>query len=389
MPNSSRIWPDQHHRLTAMTPYAPALLGFVLGVGVGTLAVWLMVRRAAQRARGQIVNRHHLGEILQPMRASVVVVTEADYVLAASDFAKELGMARGSSLGPSAVVDLLTDARRQRRTLETEMRVSGSRGEPIHLAVRAVPLSNGAAVIIGEDRSEDLRFSETRRDFVANISHELKTPIGAIGLLAEAADSAAEDPDAVHMFLAKLTKETGRLNELVSQIIALSRLQSDDPMMTATEVVISQVVDSAVSRCRQLALAGDIAVSVQTQPGLIVVGDPEELETAVTNLVQNAIAYSEPGARVAVTSGVDSDGMVAVRVSDNGIGISQEDQKRIFERFFRVDADRSRASGGTGLGLSIVKHVAVAHGGEVTVWSRAGQGSTFTLRLPIRKDDEQ
>ena len=372
-----------------MTPYAPALLGFVLGVGVGTLAVWLMVRRAAQRARGQIVNRHHLGEILQPMRASVVVVTEADYVLAASDFAKELGMARGSSLGPSAVVDLLTDARRQRRTLETEMRVSGSRGEPIHLAVRAVPLSNGAAVIIGEDRSEDLRFSETRRDFVANISHELKTPIGAIGLLAEAADSAADDPDAVHMFLAKLTKETGRLNELVSQIIALSRLQSDDPMMTATEVVISQVVDSAVSRCRQLALAGDIAVSVQTQPGLIVVGDPEELETAVTNLVQNAIAYSEPGARVAVTSGVDSDGMVAVRVSDNGIGISQGDQKRIFERFFRADADRSRASGGTGLGLSIVKHVAVAHGGEVTVWSRAGQGSTFTLRLPIRKDDEQ
>lgn len=389
MLNSPRIHPGQHPRLTAMTPYASALLGFVLGAGVGTLAVWLMVRRAARRARGQIVNRHHLAEILKPMRASVVVVTEADYVLAASDFAKELGMARGSALGPSAVVDLLTDARRQRRTLESEMRVSGSRGEPIHLAVRAVPLSNGAAVIIGEDRSEDLRFSETRRDFVANISHELKTPIGAIGLLAEAADSAADDPEAVHLFLAKLAKETGRLNELVSQIIALSRLQSDDPMMTATEVVISQVIETAVSRCRQLAEAGQISVSVQTVPGLAVVGDPEELETAVTNLVQNAIAYSEPDARVAVTSGVDSDGMVAIRVSDNGIGISQEDQKRIFERFFRVDADRSRASGGTGLGLSIVKHVAVAHGGEVTVWSRVGQGSTFTLRLPMRKDDDE
>lgn len=372
-----------------MTPYAPALLGFVLGAGLGTLTIWLMVRRAAQKARGQIVNRHHLGEILQPMRAAVIVVTEADYVLAASDFAKNLGMARGSSLGPQAVVDLLTDARREERMLESEMRVNGPRGEPIHLAVRAVPLSNGAAVIIGEDRSEDLRFSETRRDFVTNISHELKTPIGAIGLLAEAADSAADDPEAVHMFLAKLTKETGRLNELVSQIIALSRLQSDDPMLSATEVVISQVLESAVARCRQLAEAGRISVTVQSEYGLMVVGDAEELETAVTNLVQNAIAYSEPGARVAVTSVSDADQMVAIRVSDNGIGISEEDQKRIFERFFRVNADRSRASGGTGLGLSIVKHVAVAHGGEVTVWSRAGQGSTFTLRLPIRKDDDQ
>lgn len=365
-----------------MTPFAWALLGFVLGAGLGALVVLMVMRRAAHKVRGQIVNRHHLGEILAPLRAAVIVVSEADFVLAASTFARTIGVARGSSLYPDEVADLMADARKAGRTMECELRLTGPAGEPLQLAVRAVPLSNGAGVIIGEDRSEDLRFSETRRDFVANITHELKTPIGAIGLLAEAADSAADDPDAVHLFLGKLSRETRRLNELVSQIIALSRLQSEDPLLAAVSVPVSQVMESAVGRCAEIAEAGGISISLQSRPGLEVVGDAEELETAVTNLVQNAVAYSEPGARVAVTSNAAADGMVEIRVSDNGIGISENDQRRIFERFFRVDADRSRASGGTGLGLSIVKHVAVAHGGEVTVWSRVGQGSTFTLRLP-------
>jgi two-component system sensor histidine kinase SenX3 len=248
-----------------------------------------------------------------------------------------------------------------------------------------VPLSNGAAVVIGEDRSADLRFSETRRDFVANITHELKTPIGAITLLAEAADAAADDPGAVRNFLGKLSKEARRLNELVSQIIALSRLQGETPLLAAHEVDVTDLIEAAVARCREIADAGGISLSVSTQPGLSVVGDAEELETAMTNLVQNAVAYSEPGARVAVTSQASGD-CVELRVSDNGIGIGEADQKRIFERFYRVDAHRSRASGGTGLGLSIVKHVAQAHGGEVSVWSRLGQGSTFTLRLPAGQE---
>ncbi len=369
-----------------MTPFAWALLGFVLGAGLGALVVLTVMSRAARKVRGQIVNRHHLGEILAPLRAAVVVVSESDFVLAASTFAKTIGVARGSSLYPAEVLDLMADARRAGRTLECELRLAGPAGEPLQLAVRAVPLSNGAGVIIGEDRSEDLRFSETRRDFVANITHELKTPIGAIGLLAEAADSAADDPDAVHLFLGKLSRETRRLNELVSQIIALSRLQSEDPLLAAVSVPVAQVMESAVARCTEIAEAGGISISMQAAAGLEVIGDSEELETAVTNLVQNAVAYSEPGARVAVTSQLAADGMVEIRVSDNGIGISENDQKRIFERFFRVDADRSRASGGTGLGLSIVKHVAVAHGGEVSVWSRVGQGSTFTLRLPASEE---
>jgi two-component system, OmpR family, sensor histidine kinase SenX3 len=280
------------------------------------------------------------------------------------------------------VVELVAEARTQGSAAERDLQLPPGPASPaVRLAVRVVPLSNGAVVVIGEDRSAELRFSETRRDFVANITHELKTPIGAIGLLAEAADSAVDDPEAVHHFLAKLSKENRRLNELVSQIIALSRLQAEDPLLAAHDVDVTGVLESSVARCREIAEAGGISLSLAAEPGLRVVGDTDELETAVTNLVQNAIAYSESGARVAVTSHGLGD-QVEIRVSDNGIGISATDQARIFERFYRVNTDRSRASGGTGLGLSIVKHVASAHGGEVTVWSKLGQGSTFTLRLP-------
>lgn len=369
-----------------MTPLASALLGLVLGAGLGALAVWLGVRRATTRAASQIITRHQLIEILAPLHAAVVVVSASDTLLAASSFAKACGLARGSSLGPSQVVDLLAEARRTGRSVDRDLRLpAGPASRPVQLALKVVPLSNGAALVIGEDRSADLRFSETRRDFVANITHELKTPIGAISLLAEAADSAAGDPDAVHGFLDRLTRETARLNELVSQIIALSRLQAEDPLLVAQDVPVAEVLQSSVARCRAIAEAGRISLSLAEQPGLRVVGDAEQLEAAVTNLVQNAIAYSEAGARVAVTSHAVGD-QVEIRVSDNGIGISDANQKRIFERFYRVDAGRSRASGGTGLGLSIVKHVASAHGGEVTVWSKLGQGSTFTLRLPRSKE---
>lgn len=365
-----------------MTPFASALLGLVLGVGLGALAVSLWVRRVVARSASQVVDRQHLSEILSPLHAAVAVVSDADAVLATSSFAKACGLVRGLSLGPSEVVDLVSAARVQGRATEGNLRLPPGPASPaVQLAIRAVPLSNGAVVVIGEDRSADLRFSETRRDFVANITHELKTPIGAITLLAEAADSAADDPEAVHNFLGKLARENRRLNELVSQIIALSRLQAEDPLLAAHDVDVTAVLEAAIARCTEIAEAGGIGLSIAAEPGLQVVGDTEELETAVTNLVQNAVAYSETGARVAVTSQAVGE-QVEIRVSDNGIGISEGNQARVFERFYRVNADRSRASGGTGLGLSIVKHVAQAHGGEVTVWSKLGQGSTFTLRLP-------
>ncbi|MFZ0530912.1 MAG: ATP-binding protein [Propionicimonas sp.] len=365
-----------------MTPIALGLLGLVFGLGIGALAVWLGLRATAAKEASQIIRRSELGEILAPMRAAVAVVNDAEVVLAASAFAKACGLVRGSSIGPAPIAAMLAPARGEGTVQERDLRLPPGPASPaVVLAVKVLPLSNGAVLVLGEDRSADLRFSETRRDFVANITHELKTPIGAISLLAEAADAGADDPAAVHRFLGRLSMETARLNELVSQIIALSRLQAADPLLAAHDVDVTGVMTTAVARCRQIADAGSIQVSLAATPGLLVVGDAEQLETAVTNLVQNAIAYSEPGARVAVTSRVVDD-QVEIRVSDNGIGISEADQARIFERFYRVDADRSRASGGTGLGLSIVKHVAAAHGGEVSVWSKLGQGSTFTLRLP-------
>ena len=373
-------------RLQNMTPIALGLLGLVLGIGLGALAVWLGMRAASARAASQIISRAELTEILTPLRAAVAVLDDSDAVLAASAFAKACGLVRGSSIGPGLVSAMFASARAEGRTQERDLRLpAGPASPPVQLAVKVTPLPNGALLVVGEDRSADLRFSETRRDFVANITHELKTPIGAISLLAEAADAAADDADAVHNFVGKLARETARLNELVSQIIALSRLQAADPLLAAHPVDIAEVMDAAVARCRHLAEAGSIQLSLATAPGLVVQGDAEQLQTAITNLVQNAIAYSEPGARVAVTSHAVGD-QVEVRVSDNGIGISAADQARIFERFYRVDADRSRASGGTGLGLSIVKHVAAAHGGEVTVWSKLGQGSTFTLRLPSSQE---
>lgn len=369
-----------------MTPFASALLGLVLGAGLGALAVWLGIRRSTARSASQVFARQQLNEVLGPLRAAVALVTDDDTVLAASHFAKACGLVRGSSLGPHGVLELLATAREAGHSAECDLKLPPGPASPaVQLAVRVLPLSNGGALVVGEDRSADLRFTETRRDFVANITHELKTPIGAISLLAEAADAAADDPEAVRAFLGKLTVETDRLNELVSQIIALSRLQATDPLLAAHELDVAEVLDAAVARCRALAEAGGISLSVAAAPGLMVVADAEQLEVAVTNLVQNAVVYSEPGARVAVTSGASGD-QVEIRVSDNGIGISEADQKRIFERFYRVDADRSRASGGTGLGLSIVKHVAHAHHGEVTVWSKLGQGSTFTLRLPAGQE---
>jgi two-component system sensor histidine kinase SenX3 len=252
----------------------------------------------------------------------------------------------------------------------------------VQLELLLTPLPHRGVLITGEDRSADLRFVEARRDFVANITHELKTPIGAILLLSEAIDAAVDDPDAVRGFVARLTAESQRLNELVSHILALSRLQAEDPMLAADPVAVDAVIDASLQRCRAQAAAHEVTLSTGGPSGLTVLGDARQLETAVTNLVQNAVAYSEAGARVVVTASRGADDSVELKVSDNGIGISQADLARVFERFYRVDAGRSRASGGTGLGLSIVKHVATAHGGEVTAWSRPGQGSTFTLKLP-------
>jgi len=219
---------------------------------------------------------------------------------------------------------------------------------------------------------------------VANISHELKTPVGALALLAETVEDAAHDPEAVLRFAGRMRQEASRLTDLVHDLIMLSRIQAAEPVPDPTPIDLDTVVAEALDRCRMKASARGIELIASAQHGLSVMGDEDLLVTALRNLLENAVAYSPEHTRVLVTTRQGDDGTAEISVADQGIGIPERDIERIFERFYRVDPARSRATGGTGLGLAIVKHVTAAHGGKVTVWSEEGAGSTFTLRLPLR-----
>jgi two-component system sensor histidine kinase SenX3 len=254
--------------------------------------------------------------------------------------------------------------------------------EPIAVRVRVAPLGQtGYVALLLVDVTEARRLEAVRRDFVANVSHELKTPVGALTLLAEAVQDAADDPAAVHRFASRMQREGTRLGRLVQELIELSRLQGADPLPAPAVVSVDDVVAEAVDRARLAAESAGIAVVAGGERRLTVRGSEAQLVTALVNLVDNAIAYSPSGTRVAVGTR-HRDGWVEISVCDQGFGIAERDLERVFERFYRVDPARSRVTGGTGLGLAIVKHIATNHGGEVTVWSAEGSGSTFTLRLP-------
>jgi two-component system sensor histidine kinase SenX3 len=221
-----------------------------------------------------------------------------------------------------------------------------------------------------------------RRDFVANVGHELKTPVGALTLLAEALQDAADDPETVRRFAVRAGTEAERLARLVRELIDLSRLQGGEPLPALEPVAVDTVIAEAVDRTRTAAAAKRIAIATGGDSGLVVRGVEPQLATAVTNLLANAVAYSPEETRIAVAARGRS-GFAEITVTDSGIGIPRADRARVFERFYRVDQSRASRTGGTGLGLAIVKHVASNHGGSVTVWSEEGVGSTFTLRIPL------
>jgi two-component system sensor histidine kinase SenX3 len=231
-----------------------------------------------------------------------------------------------------------------------------------------------------------VRLEATRRDFVANVSHELKTPVGAMALLAEAVLDAADDPHEVHRFGTKILNEANRLGTLVTELIALSRLQGAERLPELATVAVDQVITQALDRCRLAAESANIRITADPPTGLLLHGDATLLITALSNLLDNAVSYSPPGSPVSISRRLES-GYVEIAVTDRGLGIDPEHQQRVFERFFRIDQARSRSTGGTGLGLAIVKHVAANHGGEVHLWSKPGTGSTFTLRIPAHPDN--
>ena len=335
-----------------------------------------------------------IASVLSVLSSSAVVLDAEDRVLQASDAARSFGLVEGDQLMASELLALARQVRRDGEIREGEFEVTpggGVGGRVTSFAVRVAPLSGdvgseGLVLLLAEDQSESRRVEEVRRDFVANVSHELKTPVGALALLAETVEDAADDPDAVRRFAGRMRQEAARLTNLVQDIITLSRIQAAEPVPDPTGVHVDAVIAEALDRCRMKANARGIVLADVGDRGLGLHGDEDLLITAIRNLLENAVAYSPERTRVVVTTRQQAN-RVEISVEDQGIGIPERDLQRIFERFYRVDPARSRATGGTGLGLAIVKHVTAAHGGTVTVRSVEGAGSTFTISLPLRSTD--
>lgn len=319
-----------------------------------------------------------LNDFLAAVGSVALLVEKPERLIAFTADAVALGLVRGESVAHPDVEKMITQTYQSGFPQESVVVLSANR----ELFLRASQLGTSPyLLVLADDASEARRNESLRRDFVANISHELKTPIGGLSLLAEAISNASDDPEAVRRFAERMQTEARRLNHLVTDVISLSQLQGSDPLYGAEIVNVDDLIDTATDRCRLQAQASEIAMVSGGELGAKVFGDFEQLVTAVSNLLTNAIAYSPPRTQVGI--GITTSGdSVEIKVSDQGIGIPESDLDRIFERFYRVDPARSRATGGTGLGLAIVKHIVANHGGSVSVWSVEGEGSTFTIRLP-------
>jgi two-component system sensor histidine kinase SenX3 len=315
-----------------------------------------------------------------------VILLDDDDVLLANEAAIALRVVWSKELTSRALSRIAREARREGVRITRDVDLPwGASSRAVHAVAAPVP-GTAHVVLLLTDLQEARRLEAVRRDFIANVSHELKTPIGAMLLLAEALRDAADDPVALKHFTDRLLHEAGRMSRLVQELLDLSRLQGGEPLPGLEPVQVADIIADAADPLQVRAEAAGIELEIGATEGLSVLGDQRQLVTALTNLIENAIAYSSAGAKVGIGARrqLDDAGTetVEISVSDEGVGIEKADQERVFERFYRVDTARSRATGGTGLGLAIVKHIMNNHGGRVTVWSRIGVGSTFTLHLP-------
>jgi two-component system, OmpR family, sensor histidine kinase SenX3 len=361
-----------------------AAVAFAVGLAIGCR--WTRSRVAEPDPSESPPPGPAIGDLLERVFGStdegLVVVDRSGSVVLANARARELGVVQDGK--PDARAAAACAQVRQRGVpVAVDLSPLDPRGRrPAAVLAHVRPLGDGHTMVEAADTSDAVRLEATRRDFVANVSHELKPPVGAVGLLAEAILDAADDAEEVRRFGTKIVREANRLGNLVTELIALSRLTGAEGLPELSIVDVDEVVSETLARTRLSAEAARIEIIVDRTIGLEVEGDQTLLVTALCNLVENAIAYSPPEASVSVSRRQVGD-TVEIAVTDRGIGIAPEHQKRVFERFFRVDPARSRATGGTGLGLAIVKHVLANHGGEVRIWSRPGTGSTFTMRLPL------
>ena len=326
-----------------------------------------------------------MATLLANVDAEAIIIGPGDLIIFMSENINNFNLQRDNRVNNESLQHLVRAVRRSGNIQEATMELPrGPLGTGTHdLLVRVIPLDgDGLICILIFDDSEMRRLDSIRRDFVANISHELKTPIGALSILSEAVLGASDDPVAIVRFANRMQAESKRLSDLVQEIINLSRLQDDDPLKNAKVIDLNEVLLNAIDQSELNASARNIELIYSEQAHARIAGDPSQVIMAISNLIENAINYSPEGTRVAIALRVN-DGLAEVSITDQGIGIPEKDLERIFERFYRVDPARSRATGGTGLGLSIVKHVATNHGGDVSVWSVENAGSTFTIRFPI------
>lgn len=383
-----------------MTVFSALLLAGVLSalaLAAGVLVGTRLSPRAVQRRQRVgtewtgITVAQMLQRIVALMPLGAAVVDAHRDVVYLNERAKELGLVRDRQLDDQA-----WEAAQQALTgvdvefdLQPAKRSGGRSGLSVHGQARLLSEEDRRfAVVFAHDQSDYARMEATRRDFVANVSHELKTPVGAMALLAEALLASSDDSETVRRFAEKVLVEANRLGDMVAELIELSRLQGAERLPNVIEVDVDKVVSEAISRHKVAADNADIEVRTDAPSGLRVLGDETLLVTALANLVSNAIAYSPPGSPVSISRRRRGEN-IEIAVTDRGIGIALEDQERVFERFFRGDKARSRATGGSGLGLAIVKHVAANHNGSIGVWSKPGTGSTFTLSIPAARASHQ
>ena len=366
------------------------ILGMLLGALLGGTTVYFLVKpknQPEQQSPTLNSSRNLILKLIQSLPDIVIWVDGDNKIKYASEVALSLNIAREDKIQIDALETLISMARKIDEPLIRKVKAKRPLGiAKLNLDTWVMRLERGEVLLWAQNNSVVSRVETMRRDFVANISHELKTPVGALSLLAEAIEESGKDSESIQKFAKRIGPETKRLTNVIRDIIDLSQVQSDDPLASANPVEVDRVINDAVDAVQLLADLNNVEIAQVNEPDVKIVGDEYQLVMAIRNLLTNAITFSPASSRITVGAKL-KDGVVEITVSDQGIGISLENQSRIFERFYRVDPARSRSTGGTGLGLAIVKHVCENHGGEVSVWSVPGQGSTFTMKFPQMEEE--
>jgi len=378
------------------------ILSFAAGVVACGLALpvisWLRgriarYRQATDAEANQVTTVSQVLHLaVQGSPTALAVLDRNQEIVMSNPAAHEMSLVHDRAVNPEVwqtAQEVFEDKETRTVDLAIPKRRTGHRVTQFKAVIKPLTLNDGRFVIIyGTDESENVRMESARRDFVANVSHELKTPVGGIALLAEALLQDPGDQETVEYFGNKVYKEANRMADMVSELISLSKLQGAEALPEMEPLAVDDLIEEALSRNQLAAEARSIELNRGASVGVQVKGDRSLLVTALSNLISNAINYSPEKMPVSVSQKVVDGGVVLIRVTDRGIGIAPDDQKRVFERFFRVDQARSRQTGGTGLGLAIVKHVVANHGGNIKLWSRPGTGSTFTIELPIYREEK-